>query len=63
MSINLFNDLRADDEALARLHRRLEHDAATRELLDVAYRTVDSPVGTLLQPTERGISPLIIAFF
>jgi methylated-DNA-[protein]-cysteine S-methyltransferase len=33
---------------LARLHRRLENDAATGELLDVAYRTVDSPVGTLL---------------
>jgi methylated-DNA-[protein]-cysteine S-methyltransferase len=48
MSTNLFDELRADDETLARLHRRLEHDAATGELLDVAYRTVDSPVGTLL---------------
>jgi methylated-DNA-[protein]-cysteine S-methyltransferase len=48
MSTNLFYELQADDETLARLHRRLEHDAASGELLDVAYRTVDSPVGTLL---------------
>jgi methylated-DNA-[protein]-cysteine S-methyltransferase len=48
MSINLFDDLHSDDETLARLHQRLEQDAATAELLDVAYRTVDSPVGTLL---------------
>jgi methylated-DNA-[protein]-cysteine S-methyltransferase len=48
MSTNLFDELQADDETLTRLHRRLEHDAATGELLDVAYRTVDSPVGTLL---------------
>jgi methylated-DNA-[protein]-cysteine S-methyltransferase len=48
MSINLFDDLHSDDETLARLHQRLEQDAATDELLDVAYRTVDSPVGTLL---------------
>lgn len=48
MSANLFQDLQADDETLARLHQRLERDAAHDELLDVAYRTVDSPVGTLL---------------
>ncbi len=48
MSTNLFSELHADDETMARLHRRLERDAATDELLDVAYRTVDSPVGTLL---------------
>jgi methylated-DNA-[protein]-cysteine S-methyltransferase len=48
MRTNLFDQLQADDETLTRLHRRLEHDAATGELLDVAYRTVDSPVGTLL---------------
>ena len=47
MNINLFDELQAD-ETLARLHQRLERDAATDELLDVAYRTVDSPVGTLL---------------
>jgi methylated-DNA-[protein]-cysteine S-methyltransferase len=48
VSINLFDELQADDETLARLHQRLERDAATDEVLDVAYRTVDSPVGTLL---------------
>ena len=37
-----------DDTTLARLHQRLERDADTGELLDVAYRTIDSPVGTLL---------------
>lgn len=30
------------------LHARLEHDAATAGVLDVAYRTLDTPVGTLL---------------
>ena len=48
MSTNLFDELDADDNTLVRLHHRLERDAATDELLDVAYRTVDSPVGTLL---------------
>jgi methylated-DNA-[protein]-cysteine S-methyltransferase len=48
MSTNLFDELHADDDTMARLHQRLERDAATDELLDVAYRTVDSPVGTLL---------------
>lgn len=48
MSTNIFDDLQADDETMNRLHRRLEQDAGAGELLDVAYRTVDSPVGTLL---------------
>jgi methylated-DNA-[protein]-cysteine S-methyltransferase len=48
MSTNLFDELQADDETMARLHQRLERDAATDDLLDVAYRTIDSPVGTLL---------------
>jgi methylated-DNA-[protein]-cysteine S-methyltransferase len=48
MSANLFDDIRADDNTLARLHDRLERDAAADDLLDVAYRTVDSPVGSLL---------------
>ena len=48
MSTNLFDDLQADDATVARLHQRLERDAASGELLDVAYRTVDSPVGALL---------------
>ena len=37
-----------DADALARLHLRLEQAAEDEGLLDVAYRTVDSPVGTLL---------------
>ncbi len=48
MTTNLFDELEADDGALARLHRRLEHDADTADVLDVAYRTIDTPVGTLL---------------
>lgn len=48
MSTNLFDDIHADDDTMARLHRRLERDAVADDLLDVAYRTVDSPVGTLL---------------
>jgi len=48
MSTKLFDELHADDDTMARLHQRLEREAATDELLDVAYRTVDSPVGPLL---------------
>lgn len=45
-----------DPGALARLHRRLEEAAAGEGLLDVAYRTVDSPVGPLLlAATPRGL--------
>jgi methylated-DNA-[protein]-cysteine S-methyltransferase len=51
MTTNIFDELDADDETLARLHRRLETDADTEGLLDVAYRTVDTPVGTLLLAT------------
>jgi methylated-DNA-[protein]-cysteine S-methyltransferase len=48
MSTNLFQAIPADDELLARLHRRLERDADAADLLDIAYRTVDTPVGPLL---------------
>jgi methylated-DNA-[protein]-cysteine S-methyltransferase len=48
MSTNLFDELDADDGALTRLRDRLQHDAAAADLLDVAYRTLDTPVGTLL---------------
>jgi len=48
MTTNLFDELGADDGALARLHQWLEHAADTGGLLDVAYRTIDTPVGTLL---------------
>jgi methylated-DNA-[protein]-cysteine S-methyltransferase len=46
----------AEPDALARLHRRLEQAAEREGLLDVAYRTVDSPVGSLLlAATPRGL--------
>ncbi|EID17159.1 methylated-DNA--protein-cysteine methyltransferase [Mycobacterium xenopi RIVM700367] len=50
MNTNLFN---ASDEtaALVRLHTRLERSAEQLGLLDVAYRTVDTPVGVLLLAT------------
>ncbi|MGW0890866.1 methylated-DNA--[protein]-cysteine S-methyltransferase [Saccharopolyspora sp. NPDC002578] len=44
------------DDALERLHGRLATAAEREGLLDVAYRTVDSPVGSLLlAATERGL--------
>ncbi|HET7667328.1 MAG TPA: methylated-DNA--[protein]-cysteine S-methyltransferase [Mycobacterium sp.] len=48
MSTNIFHELDADNGALARLHQRLERDAETADVLDVGYRTIDTPVGTLL---------------
>ncbi|HEY3880178.1 MAG TPA: methylated-DNA--[protein]-cysteine S-methyltransferase [Trebonia sp.] len=46
----------ADHETMARLHRRLEQSADRAGILDVAYTTVDTPVGTLLlAATERGL--------
>ena len=43
-------------EVLERLHRRFEEDAAADGILDVAYTTIDSPVGSLLlAATERGL--------
>jgi methylated-DNA-[protein]-cysteine S-methyltransferase len=43
-------------ETSARLHARLVHEAAREGLLDIAYRTVDTPVGTLLvAATEQGL--------
>ncbi|WP_116102667.1 methylated-DNA--[protein]-cysteine S-methyltransferase [Rhodococcus globerulus] len=38
----------SDPEALARLHSRLADAAAAAQLIDVAYRIVDSPIGKLL---------------
>lgn len=37
-----------DDDDVTRLHARLAKAADRDDLLDVAYRTVDSPVGSLL---------------
>jgi methylated-DNA-[protein]-cysteine S-methyltransferase len=48
--------LEVDEEAQHRLHARLAAAAAAAGILDVAYRTLDTPVGTLLlAATERGL--------
>jgi methylated-DNA-[protein]-cysteine S-methyltransferase len=45
-----------DAEAMARLHDQLAVAAEADRLLDVAYRTVDSPLGTLLlAATDQGL--------
>jgi methylated-DNA-[protein]-cysteine S-methyltransferase len=45
-----------DGDALRRLHERLTAAAETEGILDVAYRTVDTPVGSvLLAATDRGL--------
>lgn len=45
-----------DPDHLGRLHRRLVIAAEAEDLLDVAYRTVDSPVGSLLlAATDTGL--------
>lgn len=43
-----------DEDHLKRLHARLETDAQASDLLDIAYRTVDSAVGTLLLAATIG---------
>lgn len=49
MNADLFDTLHTDETAaLARLHQRLERDSDATNLLDIAYRTIDTPVGTLL---------------
>ncbi len=49
MNTNIFDALASDEAAtLTRLHHRLAQDADTADVLDVAYRTIDTPVGTLL---------------
>lgn len=45
-----------DDEALARLRAELARRAAARGVLDVAYRTLDTPLGALLlAATQDGL--------
>jgi methylated-DNA-[protein]-cysteine S-methyltransferase len=45
-----------DEEASARLHARLVAAAAREGILDVAYRTLDTPVGSLLlAATQQGL--------
>jgi methylated-DNA-[protein]-cysteine S-methyltransferase len=53
----IFDDLPAvDAEAQRRLHDRLVAAAEAEAILDVAYRTVDSPVGSLLlAATSEGL--------
>lgn len=48
MKTNLFPAPADEKATLARLHATLERAADTHDLLDVAYRTVDTPVGELL---------------
>ncbi len=57
MSIDPITVLTApDDSAMTRLRTRLATSADQAGLLDVAYRTIDSPVGSLLlAATERGL--------
>lgn len=57
----LFPD--AEPADLERLHARLADDAAREGVLDVAYRTVDSPVGPLLlAATPRGLVRVAYGF-
>ncbi|HYI55539.1 MAG TPA: methylated-DNA--[protein]-cysteine S-methyltransferase [Microlunatus sp.] len=51
-----------DETALQRLRGALAEKAAEAQLLDLAYRTVDSPVGPLLLvATERGLTRVAFA--
>jgi methylated-DNA-[protein]-cysteine S-methyltransferase len=48
-TVDLFDDIRLPSpDELQALHHRLEATAEAEGLLDVAYRIVDTPVGTLL---------------
>ena len=57
MTTDLFRALPTHDpEATRRLHRRLVEAATVERLLDVAYRTLDTPIGTLLlAATPQGL--------
>jgi len=57
MTSRLFHDLPlADEDAQRRLHARLAEAAGAAGLLDVAYRTLDTPVGALLlAATPKGL--------
>ncbi len=50
-----------DASAITRLHQRLERAAGDAGVLDVAYRTIDSPIGTLLLATTD-LGMLRVAF-
>jgi methylated-DNA-[protein]-cysteine S-methyltransferase len=56
MTEELFPAAEVDPEITRRLHERLVTAATREQLLDVAYRTLDTPVGTLLlAATEEGL--------
>ncbi len=56
LSRELAQALPAAPEQLAALHARLAAAAEAEGVLDVAYRTIDTPVGTLLlAATDRGL--------
>ncbi|WP_329133343.1 methylated-DNA--[protein]-cysteine S-methyltransferase [Streptomyces sp. NBC_01476] len=51
-----------DTEAMARLHARLTRDAQADGVLDIAYRTLDTPAGQLLlATTEQGLVKIAYA--
>ena len=54
---DLFGSLpERDEQVTARLHERLAAAAAAEGILDVAYRTIDTPLGALLlAATEQGL--------
>lgn len=52
----LLDRIQAGPDDLGRLHRRLEQAAQREGLLDIAYRTLETPVGVLLlAATEQGL--------
>jgi len=52
----LLADASPDPDMLERLHRSLEASAHRDGILDIAYRTLDTPVGSLLlAATDRGL--------
>ncbi|MBS4730043.1 methylated-DNA--[protein]-cysteine S-methyltransferase [Mycobacterium sp. SM1] len=56
MNSTIFPAHHDETATLARLHTRLERGADERGLLDVAYRTIDTPVGALLlAATDAGL--------
>jgi methylated-DNA-[protein]-cysteine S-methyltransferase len=60
-TLDLMEHFPVDQSHLKRLHTRLELDAQAGDLLDIAYRTVESTVGPLLLvATPRGL--LRVAF-
>ncbi len=53
MNTTVFPAPPGEAETLSRLHTELERDAEVHDLLDIAYRTIDTPVGSLLLAATR----------